>query len=255
MSTNYPTISRWKAAGIHLAISFALAMGVAALLYLLWFPPPYFIAAGATGLMLLIIGVDVVVGPALTLLVFNPTKPKRLIRLDLSIIGLLQAIAFAYGLFVICEARPVFVVAAVDRLEIVMANELSDADLAKGHAPEFRRRSWTGPRLVGAKPEGADTLALTIQVLSSGKDIDSAPQYYVPYAESAGTLMKHARPITSLKGLTSTQTEHLQKLINRAKEQGDNLVYVPLQSRKADYAAILNARTQQPIAILATNPW
>jgi hypothetical protein len=80
MSTNYPTVSRWKAAGIHLAISFALALAVAALLYLLWFPPPYFIAAGATGLMLLIIGVDVIVGPALTLLVFNPAKPKRLIR-------------------------------------------------------------------------------------------------------------------------------------------------------------------------------
>ena len=255
MPINYPTTSRWKAAGIHLAISLTLALGIAALLYLLWFPPPYFIAAGATGLMLLIIGVDVVIGPALTLLVFNPTKPKRLIRLDISIIGVLQAIAFAYGSFVICQARPVFVVAAVDRLEIVTANELSDADLAKGHAPEFRRRSWTGPRLVGAKPEGADTLGLAIQALSGGKDIGSAPQYYIPYAESEGTLMKHARPVTALKSLTSAQTEHLRKLTDKAKERGDTLVYVPLQSRKVDYAAILSTRTRQPIAILAANPW
>lgn len=255
MSTNYSTVSRWKAAGIHLAISLALALGVAALLYLLWFPPPYFIAAGATGLMLLIIGVDVIVGPALTLLVFSPTKPTRLIRLDLSIIGVLQAIAFAYGLFVICQARPVFVVAAVDRLKIVMANELSDADLAKGRVPEFRRRSWTGPRLVGTRAEGADTLGLAIQALSGGKDIDSVPQYYIPYAESAGTLMKHARPIASLKDLTFAQTERLRALIDHAKAQGDTLVYLPLQSRKADYAAILSARTQRPIAILAANPW
>jgi hypothetical protein len=158
-------------------------------------------------------------------------------------------------LFVICQARPVFVVAVVDRLKIVMANELSDADLAKGHAPEFRHRSWTGPRPVGAKPGGADTLGLAIQALSGGKDIDSVPQYYVPYTETADTLMKHARPVTSLKSLTSAQTEHLQKLTDRAKEQGDTLVYVPLQSRKGDYAAILSVRTRQPIAILATNPW
>lgn len=255
MTDPYPTISRWKAAGIHLVVSFALALGISALIYLLWFPPPYFIAAGATTLMLLIIGVDVVIGPALTLLVFNPTKPKHLIRLDLAIIGVLQAIAFAYGLYVICQARPVFVVAAVDRLKIVMANELSDADLAKGHEPEFRRRSWTGPVLVGAKSNAADTLGLALQALSGGKDIDALPQYYVPYHESAGTLSKHARPITALKHLTPAQSEYIQSLLTKAKERGGSLTYVPLQSRKADYAAILSPQTEEPIAVLATDPW
>lgn len=255
MSTNHPTISRWKAAGIHLAISFALALGVAALLYLLWFPPPYFIAAGATGLMLLIISVDVVIGPALTLLVFNPAKPRHLIRLDLSIIAVLQAMAFVYGLFVICQARPVFVVAVVDRLKIVMANELSDADLAKGRVPEFRHRSWTGPIFAGAKPDAADTLKLALQALSTGKDIDAEPQYYVPYNESAEGLMKHGRPVSALKSLTTAQSSYIKALTSKAKERGDILTYVPLQSRKADYAAILSAKTRKPIAILATDPW
>lgn len=255
MSANYPTISRWKAAGIHLAISLALALGVAALLYLLWFPPPYFIAAGATGLMLLIFGVDVVLGPALTLLVFNPTKPKHLIRLDLSIIGVLQAAAFTYGLFVICQARPVFVVAAVDRLKIVMADELSDVDLTKGHAPEFRRRSWSGPLLVGAKPYAGDSLKVAMQALSSGKDIDLQPAHYVPYDAASGTLMKHARPLTELKRLTPTQLADLQALTEKARDRSDTLVYVPLQSREHDYVAILSSLTHQPVAVLAADPW
>lgn len=255
MSIDHPIISRWKAAGIHLVLSLALALGVSSLLYLLWFPPPYFIAAGATGLMLLIIGVDVVIGPALTLLVFNPSKPRRLIRLDLSIIGVLQAIAFGYGLFVICQARPVFVVAAVDRLKIVVASELSDTDLSKGRSAAFRHRSWTGPVLVGARPDQADSWKLAIQAMANGKDIDTEPQYYVPYDDAAETLMKHARPLTTLTGLTSSQSEYIQKLIEKAKEHRDTLVYVPLQSRKTDYAAILSARTKEPVAILAASPW
>lgn len=248
-------MSRWKAAGIHFAMSFTLALCIFALLYLLWFPPPYFVAAGASSLMLLIIGVDVVMGPALTLIVFNSTKARHLIRLDLSIIGVLQAIAFAYGLFVICQARPVFVVAAVDRLKIVMANELSDVDLAKGHAAEFRHRSWIGPVFVGAKPDVADSLKLALQALSSGKDIDTEPQYYVPYDESAEDLLRRARPLSTLRSLTPAQSTYIQELTSKAKERGDTLSYVPLQSRRSDYAAILSAKTREPLAVLATNPW
>lgn len=255
MSTKYPTISRWKATGIHLVISFALAVGISTLIYLIWFPPPYFIASGATTLMLLIIGVDVVMGPALTLLVFNPAKSKRLIRLDLSIIGALQAVALVYGLLVICQARPVFVVAAVDRLKIVMANELSDVDLAKGRTPELRRRSWTGPLLVGAKPDTGHSLKLAMQALSGGRDIDLQPMFYVPYEEVSETLMKHGRALAELKSLTPNQSAYLQELARQAKDRSDALVYVPLQSRKVDYAAILSTQTRQPVAVLATDPW
>ncbi|WP_430388228.1 TfpX/TfpZ family type IV pilin accessory protein [Dyella sp. 20L07] len=248
-------MSRWKAASIHLAISFALALGVAGLLYFLWFPQPYFIAAGATGLMLLIISVDVVIGPALTLVVFNGAKPKRELCLDLSIIGVLQAIAFAYGLFVICQARPIFVVAAVDRLNVVMANELTDADLAKGRALEFRRRSWTGPTLIGAKPDTTNTIELALQALSGGKDIDRLPQYYVSYEQVADNLLARAHPLSMLKGTTPAQQSYIQKLTSEAKGRGDALVYVPLQARKIDYAAVISTRTKRPLAILAANPW
>jgi hypothetical protein len=253
--TNRATMSRWKAACIHLAISLTLASGIASLLYLLWFPPPYFTAAGATRLMLLIIGVDVVIGPALTLLVFNTNKPKRELRLDLSIIGVLQAFAFAYGLYVICQARPVFVVAAVDRLNVIAADELSDTDLAKGSAPEFRQRSWTGPRLVGANPSDVDVGTIVMQVAQSGKDIDQLPQYYVPYDQVAEALLKRAHPLTALKSVTSAQQAYLLQLDKQAKARGDVLVFVPLQSRKADFTAVISARSKRPLAVLAIDPW
>ena len=46
-------MSRWKAAGIHLSISLAIGLLVGALLFGVWYPPPYFHAAGADELILM----------------------------------------------------------------------------------------------------------------------------------------------------------------------------------------------------------
>lgn len=249
-------MSRWKAAAIHLSISLGVAAAVATLLYTLWFPPPYFRAAGASSLVLLLMGVDLVLGPTLTLVAFSPGKPWRLRRLDLSIIVTVQCIAFGYGFYVICQARPVFIVAESDRLILVTANDLSDADLAKGSRPEYRSRSWTGPRLVGAlPPTGAQVADFTMQVLAGGKDIDQRPEFYVPYEQVAGALMKHALPPSLLKPVTAEQRQQLTQLENTAAAHGQVLRFVPLQRRPEDYAAIFASDPRRPVAVLAIDPW
>lgn len=249
-------MSRLKAACIHLSISLALALCVAALVYFFWFPKPYFGVAGAPTLMMLIMGVDIVIGPTLTLLVFNPGKPKRLLRLDLTVIGTLQIVAFVYGLYVICQARPVFIAAVVDRLNVVAADQISDADLAKGRSLVFQRRSWKGPELVGAiPPKKGNAVDLALQALAGGKDIQQLPQYYVTYEQAAVGLLKHAHPLSALRAVTPSQRAYLQRLVRSATARGDKLVYVPIQSRKKDGAAILSTQTKKPIAVVLTNPW
>lgn len=119
------SLNRYKAAGIHLAISAAVAVVVLALLLLVWYPQPYFRLAGGAGLMLILIGVDVVMGPLLTLIVFDPAKKS--LKLDLAVIAALQVAALAYGITVIAQARPVFVVFAGDRFTVVAANQIDPA--------------------------------------------------------------------------------------------------------------------------------
>ncbi|OOG59671.1 TfpX/TfpZ family type IV pilin accessory protein [Rhodanobacter sp. C03] len=249
-------MSRWKAAAIHLSISLVLAAIVATLLYTLWFPPPYFRAAGAGTLIPLLMGVDIAIGPLLTLLVMTPSKPKRLRRLDLSIIVILQAVAFGYGFHVIYQARPVFIVGEVDRLVVVAADQLSDTDLAKGSRPEYRTRSWSGPRLVGALPPKADrTYDVVAQAMSSGKDIDRLPEFYVPYEQVVDGLMKHALPLEQLKPANDEQHRELTQLEQTAASHGHTLHFLPLERQDADYTAILSPDQQQPIAVLPIDPW
>lgn len=247
-------MNRWKAAAIHLLISITLAALMGALLYFVWFPSPYFAAAGANRLILLLMGVDVCIGPLLTLLVVNRHKVRRLLQLDLTVIGVLQAIAFGYGLHVIIGARPVFIVAEVDRLVMVSAEQLSDADLAKGDRPEFRKRSLTGPVLVGAQPpRGMGSGDFAFQVMATGKDIDQLPRYYLPYDQVIDSLLKHAKPLASLKNATASQRAYLDSL--QAAVPSQKLEALPLQRGDNSYAAIISPVSKRPIAVLPIDVW
>lgn len=248
-------MSRWKAAGIHLSISLVLAAIVATLLYTWWFPPPYFGVAGAGNLIPLLMGVDIAIGPLLTLLVMSPAKPKRLRHLDLSIIAILQAVAFGYGFYVICQARPVFVVGEVDRLVVVAADQLSDKDLAKGSQPEFRVRSWRGPQLVGAlPPTGARAFDVIAKAMGGGKDIDRQPEFFVPYATVADALRKRGKPLTALPPITREQQVKLDKLEQAASAHGHTLYFLPIDRQDVEYTAILSTSEPAPLLILPIDP-
>ncbi len=247
-------MNRWKAASIHLSISLVLATAIGALLYFLWFPSPYFIAAGASKLIMVLMGVDICIGPLLTLIVVSPRKTIKLLKLDLSVIAAMQTIAFAYGVHAIASARPVFVVAAVDRLVLVSAGELADVDLAQGSQPVFRARSWVGPVLVGAiPPRGNEGIDLAEQALRGGKDVDQLPRFYVPYDQVVEKLMHHAKPLSQLKNATDHQRKQLEQL--QAGVDGKVLLALPIQRGEQAYTAIMSPESRRPTLILPIDPW
>jgi hypothetical protein len=129
-------MNRWQASGIHLGISATIAAVVLSVLYLLWYPSTYFTAMGGEQLAFLVVGVDVVIGPLITLIIFK--AGKKGLKFDLAVIALLQSAALTYGALVAAEARPVYTVFVVDRFEVVAANALDPAELAKVERKEFK---------------------------------------------------------------------------------------------------------------------
>src|SRR5919201_4579714 len=98
-------MSRWKAASIHFTLSVAIATILLGLMLALWYPPPYFALMGGLMLVVLIAGCDVTLGPLITLIIFK--TGKKGLKLDLAMIGCVQAAALVYGLYMMFEARPV----------------------------------------------------------------------------------------------------------------------------------------------------
>lgn len=248
-------MSRWKAAALHLCISAVIAGIASGLLLGVWYPPPYFHADGAGKLLALVVGVDVSIGPLLTLLVFK--TGKRGLKLDLTVIGILQAIALVYGFHVLVSSRPVFMVAAVDRFAVVDADEISEADLAKAPRPAWRHLSWTGPVLVGATlPKDAKQRnALMFSSLKGGKDIQDLPERYVPYSGVAGGMLAKARPVTMLRRMHPKAAGEITRWLAVRHLTDRQVVWLPIQARKRDMVMMMKASNGQPIEPIPLDPW
>jgi hypothetical protein len=247
-------MSRWRAAGIHLSISVTIGLIVGALLFGVWYPPPFFHAAGADPLVLLLVSVDIVLGPLLTLVVFR--SGKRGLKFDLTLIAVVQSVALIYGLSIVLRSRPVFLVAAVDRFSLVSAVDIDDADLAQGTKPEFRSLSWTGPRTVGAQlpsPGKARTEVLFSSL--KGKDVDEMPKYYVDYSTVSAELLTKAKPVSALPVRGAETRSLLDAAVRKTGLPTERLVWVPVTALKANMIMLLDAQDGQPVRAVAVNPW
>ncbi len=196
------SLNRYQAFSWHFLFSALLGLAVYLLFRFVWYPGALWDLSGAGKLLLLVVGVDVTIGPLLTLIVFNPKKKS--LPLDLVTIALVQTTALGYGLWIMAQSRPVFLVAVVDRIVIVSANEVDPASLDKAK-PEFAHMSWTGPVLVGAVParDGDGGFEIAMQALSGGADIDRLADHYVPFTQVAAAIADRGLTPATIKARES----------------------------------------------------
>lgn len=246
-------MSRWKAASAHLSISIIIGIAAALLVFGIWYPQPFTQVAGGEKLILVLLGVDLVIGPLLTLIVYR--HGKRGMAFDLAAIALMQSGALAYGLAVVAQARPVFIVGAVDRLVVVSADALEDADLAAASTEEFRYRSWTGPRMANAQlPTDSATISDLAFSGLAGKDLERFPRYYANYSTNVTPLLAKARPLEDLH----QQPESMTTINQWVQDHGytaSELRWLPIIGRGGDFTAILNARDGHVVGVVSIRPW
>ena len=248
------SLNRWTAFGLHLAFSALIAATVMGLVLWLWYPTPYFTAMGGDTLLRLLIGVDVAVGPLITLIIFKPAKPG--LRQDLAIVAALQVAALAYGTYVMFDARPVYNVFVKDRFETVAANSIDEASQGKASAA-FRSMPMNGPRIVAAHlpKDRGEAATLMFAAVAGGPDVANLPHLYTPYEQSATEVARASRPLVSLsqKGLESAQA--VNAFVSANGNGARALGYVPVRARNRDFTVVVDRNTGEIIGYLAVNPW
>jgi hypothetical protein len=244
-------LTRWKAAGLHLACSALIGLIVLAVITQWWIPAPYFQALGTTRLILLILAVDVVLGPLLTLVVFNPTKPE--LKRDLGIIAIIQVCAFSYGIYAATQARPVYLTMAVDRFEIVTRAEV-DADELKSAPEALRDLPWGQPQLAWAKQpdDPKEREALMFSAVQAGIDLKHFLRHYQPFEQAQGLVQQKAKPLIELQSFNSR--EAVQPLLDRYSSRPE-VVYLPVQGKQRDLVAIVDSKAMHLIEVLELQPW
>ena len=244
-------MSRWRASGIHLVLSAALAAAVLALMLSLWYPGPLFEAAGGEHLIFILVGVDVTLGPLITLIIFKAGKPG--LKFDLTVIAMVQLSALAYGLHTVYLARPVYLVFTKDRFDVVSARDLDPEDLGKAARPEFDHLPLGRPRYIAAvSPSDPEARQKLLMESLQGKDLQMHPQYYVPYEQEVPTALSRAQP---LDRLLKRDPEGVQRGLKSAGRPAEALKFLPLRGKDVDGAVLLDAKTGAPLEIVLVDPW
>ena len=245
-------ISRYKAASIHLAISAGIAALVLAVMLALWYPPPLFTAMGGVELIVLVVGIDVAIGPLITLIVFDTRKKELLF--DLSVVAALQLTALSYGSYAMYSGRPVFTVFTGQQFAVVAAAEIDPDDLAKAQAGEFRHLSLTGPHLVAVEPPtDPDELSNIAFGALAGLGIQHLPKYYVPYAKKRAQALAAARPLADLD-IGPEDKLRLERYLAASGRNAAALRCLPVKTKRAPLTAMIDATSGDLLDLLGIKP-
>lgn len=244
-------MSRWRAFGIHFLLSTGIFSLFLILTYFVWYPRPLFDAINTFNLLKILTGVDVVLGPLLTLIVFK--SGKKGLKADLATIASLQITALAYGVYVVLSARPAFVVFSVDRFEVLT---VGDAVVEPKAVSPFIDAGWWGPKFASVKlPSGDEAMQISFEAFGGGRDVGQRQQYYQDYSLAINEIRGASKPLSYLLGLESDTDEIINTFLSDNGGTADSWLFVPMVVRNREMAAILDQKSLKPIYVLHVYPW
>lgn len=245
--------SRFKASGIHLGISLAIALCAALLVFIIWYPYPYREISGGRELFILIIAVDVIMGPLLTFAVFDVAKPRKVLRLDLCVIGVLQLVALTYGIWTVAAARPVHLVFEIDRFRVVHAIEIEPERLSLAPVG-LRQLPLTGPTLLSVREfkDAKESFDATMAALD-GAPLGARPDLWQSYEAAKPQVLKQAKPLAELKTRFPADVVNIDNALASALASGrksSDIGYIPMIGRKTFWTVLIDTKTAEVIAFV-----
>lgn len=246
-----PVRDRLYASTIHLCASCAVAVLSALVVFGIWYPYPYSEISGGRELFLIVISVDVILGPLITLAVFNRAKPRAELVRDLATVAFIQLTALGYGLWTVFVARPVHMVFEIDRFRVVHAVDVDETLLPQ--APEsIQALPITGPTLLALRPfkDDKERMDATLAAIQ-GVSLASRPDLWRPYNEATADVLKEAKPATQLLSRFTASAAEIELVLAKIGRKPEDVLYLPLVGRKSFWTVFLDPITAQ---VLTTMP-
>jgi hypothetical protein len=243
--------NRIKAFLLHLLISALVALVAVFVVFYIWYPAPLHEAAGVTQIFLLLLAVDIVIGPILTLIIYKPDKPS--LKLDLTIIALLQLTALGYGVNTVFEGRPAFIVFSADRFELgrVCDMDPESANTALQSGNQAAIAGWAQPRWIAAvapkDPKRAQDILFS--ALKGGPDWPQLPELFVPISQVKDQMLAKSRPLEELRDLIRKNGSEVN--LDDWKESK----WLPLRGKVKNLVVLIDAHTADVLKILDIDPW
>lgn len=246
-------VVRLRAAAIHLGASVVVAGLSSLLVFWLWYPVPFNDISGGKDLFILLVSVDLVLGPFLTLLIFNKRKPVKELRVDIFLVVLMQLLALTYGLWTVFSARPVYLVHEVDRFRVISASDIDPADLPQA-LPQFQDLPLYGIELIGVREAKTPEEKLySLDEALAGKDVSQRPAWWQPLGKAHMEIMRtRGRSVVSYES-SDEAIYRIRRLLEEQQMLEDMVWVFPMMGRNTAWSVVVRKSDASIVGYVAVD--
>lgn len=246
-------MTRVRAFALHLLISIGVALLLVIPLLTLWYPGPHLELTGAGPIVLVVLAVHMIVGPALTLIVFRPGK--RGLRVDLVAIATIQMAAFIYGAGSVYSQRPLYLTFEIDRFRVISAKHLD----APAPADSVRFAPWArGPDLAAldVPPDPEARRRLLTETMFAGLEPSFRPSLYRAYPpDNLAAMGSRALDVAAIEALNPDHAERLSTFARQIDRRIADLWLFPVVGDADDAVAAIAPKTGALLGLLPIDPF
>lgn len=243
--------NRLLAAGAYLGVSFLMILFSGILVLKVFYPYPFVEILNGKKLYLLLVAINIILGPLLTFLIFDTTKKRHVLGRDMVVIGTIQLIAFVYGLWVIYIARPVYLVYEIDRFKLITAIDVDNFDLSEAPA-EFQKLPFSGVKVIGLRAANNSVEKLySLELELAGKDLSLQTDWWQSLSdENRASMRKHGVSVTALKNIDINNNSQIKKILDAAQLRDEEVIVLPLLVRSVSWSVLLDKKKLNIIGYL-----
>lgn len=240
---------RIRAFLIHLLLSIGIASITIFVVFCVWYVSPLAKAVGVTHIFLMMLAIDVILGPLLTLLIAK--QGKKTLKFDLVVIGLLQLLALVYGLYNITITRPTYIAFDAIRFEVVQENTIPKQDREKAQSP-YNQTNWLSPKWVAVSiaQNTEEKNRRTFVELEYGTAPSMQPSLYEPLENQWHIVMNQA---SNLDKLSQFNQKNDVDTVLQKYPQATN--FLPLKAYEMDMTVLIDDKNKKIIDIVDLRPW
>jgi len=235
---------RLKAFGLHLlgsALVLTLTLGT---LYLGWYHWPGWYLADVPRVLAVLAGVDLVLGPLLTLIIASAKKPRRELARDIAIIVTVQLSALVYGTTALWNGRPLYYAFSEDCLQVVQAYDIDPDELALARRQQlqFAPHWYSVPRWIWAPlPQDSKERDKIVSSAMQGRfDVVGMPRYFKPWDQGLPALRAQLKNVDDIRYFTSGEKKRLKQRMQAAGFATDRRDAMPLTGRRRPLLAVID---------------
>jgi hypothetical protein len=238
---------RLKAFLLHLLSSASVLALILGSLYLGWYRWPGWHLTDVARVVLVMVCVDVVLGPTLTFIVANSKKSRRELTRDIGIIVVVQLCALIYGSQSLWSGRPLYYAFSENVLQLVQAYDIDDAEAEAGRRqnPALAPHWYSLPRWIWAPlPQNAEeSQKIVVSAVSGGDDVISMPKYFKPWEDGLPSLRKQLKKVDDTAYFAKSQKKKLKDQMRAAGLPDDLQNTMPLTGRGHPLLAVFDLAT------------